>query len=482
MANRMLAFVTFVAIMGRTKEKILERIMVLDVAAEGKAIARHEGKVIFIRNAVPGDVVDLRVYRSKSSFAEAEAIAFHTLSAQRDTPFCNHFGICGGCKWQDLQYAWQLQYKQKQVLDQFARIGKVTPSEVLPIVGVEHTRHYRNKMEYTFSAQRWMTPEEIASGAEIADRNGLGFHIPGRFDKILDIASCGLQDDMGNQIRNQIRSYAVKNNLSFFDLRRQEGALRTMILRNTTVGEWMLVLAFGCPADDALQGLMQHIVTTFPVITTLVYVVNQKKNDTIHDLPVHIYHGPGYIHEQLGSVRYRIGPKSFFQTNTLQAQRLYDITLEFAGLTGHEHVYDLYTGTGSIACYIASRAKKVTGVEYVEDAVADARVNAGLNGISNMEFFAGDMKDVLTPDFIRTQGIPDVVITDPPRAGMHEDVVKRILEMQPQKVVYVSCNPATQARDIALMSELYSVEKLQPVDMFPHTYHVENVALLKRNT
>ena len=461
---------------------MLPEILVTDVAAEGKAVARHEGKVIFIKNAVPGDVVDVRVYRNKSSFAEGEAVRFHSYSEKRVIPFCEHFGVCGGCKWQDLDYGEQLKYKHQQVIDQLTRVGKVSIGEVFPIAGADLTRHYRNKLEYTFSSQRWMTVEEIGAGTEIAQRNGVGFHIPGRFDKVLDVNTCWLQDDLTNRIRNEIRRYALENEILFFDLRQQTGALRNLIVRNTTLGEWMLLFSFGRPLDDSLRGLLSHVQIAFPEISALLYVINQKKNDTIHDLPVELFAGKDHILEQLGPVRYRISPKSFFQTNTRQAKRLYDITRDFAELTGTENVYDLYTGTGSIACYVAGSAKKVVGVEYVEEAITDAKLNAALNNINNTEFFAGDMKDVLTDDFIAVHGKPDVVITDPPRAGMHEDVVRKIMEMHPQRIVYVSCNPATQARDLSLLSEMYTVEKVQPVDMFPHTHHVENVALLKLRT
>lgn len=464
----------------KKKQVVLQAIEVTGIAAEGKSVARHEGKVIFIKNAIPGDVVDVRIYRSKSSFAEGEAIHFHSYSPKRAEPFCEHFGVCGGCKWQNLQYEEQLAYKHQQVIDQLTRVGKITFGEIFPILGADYTQHYRNKLEYTFSSQRWMTDEEIREGAEITERNGVGFHIPGRFDKVLDVHACWLQDDLTNRIRNEVKRYALENGISFFNLRSQEGALRNLVVRNTSKGEWLLVFSFGQPLDDALKNLMEHIRKTFPEVTALLYVINQKKNDTIHDLPVEVFSGNDYITEQLGDIQYRISPKSFFQTNTSQAKKLYDVTKEFAALTGTENVYDLYTGTGSIACYVADGAKKVIGVEYVEEAIADAKLNAELNGIRNTEFFAGDMKDVLNDEFIAIHGKPDVVITDPPRAGMHEDVVKKILEMQSERIVYVSCNPATQARDLSLLETAYTIEKVQPVDMFPHTHHVENVALLVR--
>lgn len=466
------------SVMGRKKDFIISELEITDIASEGKAVARHEGKVIFVKNAIPGDIADVKVYRSKSSFAEAEPIKFHSYSEKRVEPFCEHFGICGGCKWQNLNYQEQLFYKQKQVVDQLTRVGKVEIKELLPILGAEIITHYRNKLEYTFSSQRWVTDEEIASGNEILERNGVGFHIPGKFDKVLDVNQCWLQDDLSNQIRNEVKKYARENGISFFHLRNQEGTLRNLIVRNTTKGEWMLIFSIATPPDDKMMDLFSHIQQTFPAITSLQYVVNQKKNDTIHDLPVFVFFGNDHIVETLGSIRYRISPKSFFQTNSIQAKKLYDITKEFAGLTGSEIVYDLYTGTGSIACYIAANAVKVVGVEYVEDAIADAKINAELNGISNAVFFAGDMKDVLNDNFINEHGKPDVVITDPPRAGMHEDVIKKLMQIEPQKIVYVSCNPATQARDLLWLSEKYAVEKIQPVDMFPHTHHVENVTLL----
>lgn len=466
--------------MGKNKKFTLENVLVEDLAAEGKAIAKRDGKVFFIKHALPGDVVDIFVFRNKSSFAEADAIKFHSYSPDRVAPVCAHFGICGGCKVQDLNYEKQLEYKQKIVSDQISRIGKATPQELLPILGSENIFYYRNKIEYTFTSNRWLTDAEVADKETQFERNGAGFYMPGRFDKVLNIETCHLQDTLGSELRLETKKYALENSISFFDLYNKKGALRNLMLRNTTTGEWMVVFAFGEPFNDQLEGLMNHLMQKFPQITAWMYVINQKLNDSTQDLPVHSYSGKTYITEKLRDLEFRISPKSFFQTNTLQGQVLYDVAKNFADLSGNEIVYDLYTGTGSIACYVADKAQKVVGIEYVEDAIEDAKVNASINNITNTSFFAGDMKDVLNDEFIATHGKPDVIITDPPRAGMHDDVVKKILEVAPQKVVYVSCNAATQARDIQLMSEKYDLVKMQAVDMFPHTHHIENVALLVR--
>lgn len=466
--------------MGRNKKFTLENVLVEDLAAEGKAIAKRDGKVFFIKHALPGDVVDIFVFRNKSSFAEADAIKFHSYSPDRVTPVCKHFGICGGCKVQDLNYEKQLEYKQKIVSDQIERIGKATPLELLPILGSENIFYYRNKIEYTFTNNRWLTDAEVADKETQFERNGAGFYMPGRFDKVLNLETCHLQDTLGSELRLETKKYALENNISFFDLYNKKGALRNVMLRNTTLGEWMVVFAFGEPFNEHLEGLLNHLMQKFPQITSWMYVINQKLNDSTQDLPVHSFAGKTYITEKLRDLEFRISPKSFFQTNTSQAQVLYDVAKDFADLSGNEIVYDLYTGTGSIACYVADKAQKVVGIEYVEDAIEDAKVNASINNITNTAFFAGDMKDVLNNEFIAQHGTPDVIITDPPRAGMHDDVVKKILEVAPKKVVYVSCNAATQARDIQLMSEKYELAKMQAVDMFPHTHHIENVALLVR--
>lgn len=465
--------------MKKKKEIILQNIEISDLAAEGKAVAKPEGKAIFIKNAVPGDIADLRITRSKSSFAEAEAIHFHQLSPLRTQPECSHFGICGGCARQDLKYTEQINFKQKWVLDAFQRIGKFDFPEIKPIVGCQNIFRYRNKMEYGFTDFSWLTNEEIQSGADF-ERRGIGLHIPGKFDKILNIDSCYLQNEWGDDVRNWVRLYAIQNNIEFFNIRKQEGMLRTLLIRIANTGEKMVLVAFTSDNQEIIQPMLNALLLKFPDTTSLLYVINNKKNDTIYDLPVHVFHGKDFIIEKLDGIQYKIGPKSFFQTNTQQAEILYRITKEFAELTGQEKVYDLYTGTGSIACYIANDAEKVVGVEYVPEAVEDAFVNKDLNGLQNVDFYAGDMKDVLNETFIQTHGIPDVVITDPPRAGMHEDVVKTLLRLNPTIIVYVSCNVATQARDLAMMMDQYEVTKVQPVDMFPHTHHVENVVQLKR--
>lgn len=467
------------ALMKKKKEVILPNITITDLAAEGKAVAKPDGKAIFVKNAVPGDVVDLKITRSKSSFAEAEAIAFHKYSDLRTNPACSHFGICGGCARQDLAYENQLAYKQQWVLDAFQRIGKFPFPTINPILGCNHIFRYRNKMEYGFTDFAWLTNEQIQSGQEF-ERRGVGLHIPGKFDKILNIDSCFLQNEWGDLVRNWVRNYAIENDISFFHIRNQVGMLRTILLRIANTGEKMVLIAFTEDNQEIIQPMLSALLHKFPDTTSLLYVINNKKNDTIYDLPVHVFHGKDFIIEKLHGVQYKIGPKSFFQTNTEQAQSLYKITKEFAELTGKEKVYDLYTGTGSIACYIADLAEKVIGVEYVPEAVEDAFVNKELNALNNVDFYAGDMKDVLNDSFISIHGVPDVVITDPPRAGMHEDVVKTLLRLNPKLIVYVSCNVATQARDLSLLTENYIVTKIQPVDMFPHTHHVENVVQLKR--
>lgn len=467
--------------MARKKKSlpILENVMITGVASEGKAIAKVNEVVTFVPFAVPGDVVNLQVTKKKRSFMEARVIDFVEKSAVRSEPFCEHYGICGGCKWQILPYYEQLKHKQIEVENNLRRIGKVELSEITPILGSAKTTFYRNKLEFTFSNRRWRTYEEMLEEKEFDTMNAVGFHIPGMFDKVLDINKCWLQDDIQNQIRNEIRLYALKNNLSFFDLRIQEGFLRTMMVRTTSTGELMIILVFFHEDKTEREKLLQHIADKFPQITSLLYVINSKANDTITDQEVITFKGNDAIFEEMEGLRFKIGPKSFYQTNSEQAYELYKITRNFAELTGDELVYDLYTGTGTIANFVSKNARKVIGIEYVPEAIEDAKVNSTLNGIENTLFFAGDMKNVLTEDFIATHGKPDVIITDPPRAGMHDDVIKAILLAEPKRIVYVSCNSATQARDLALLEEKYRVTAVQPVDMFPHTHHVENVVLLQ---
>lgn len=471
--------------MARKKKPLplLEKILITDVAAEGKALARVDDLVVFAPYVVPGDVVDLQVRRKKHSYAEAEAVRFHERSPLREEPFCQHFGTCGGCKWQCLKYEEQLRYKQKQVVDALTRIGKVEFPEVMPILGSRHTRAYRNKLEFGFSNKKWLTLEQISSGVVFDNMNAVGFHIPGAFDKILDIDHCHLMDDVNNRIRNDIRQYAFDHGLSFFDLRAQQGLLRGMMLRNSATGELMLLMQFHWTSQHEQQeamALMQHLSEKFPEVTSLLYVNNLKANDTVGDLDIQTFAGTDFIYETMEGLRFKVGPKSFYQTNTEQAYELYSVARKFAALTGSELVYDLYTGTGTIANFVARQARAVVGIEYVPEAIEDAKVNAELNQIDNASFFAGDMKDILTREFLEEHGRPDVIITDPPRAGMHKDVVDTILFAAPQRIVYVSCNPATQARDLQLLNADYKVEAVQPVDMFPHTHHVENVVLLIR--
>mgnify|MGYP004508334789 CR=1 FL=1 len=471
--------------MARKKKPLplLENITITDIAAEGKAIAKVDGLAVFVPFVVPGDVVDLQVKRKKHSFAEAEAVKFHQYSPNRATPFCPHFGVCGGCKWQILPYDLQLQYKQKQVEETLRRIGKVQMPEISSILGSQKTQEYRNKLEFGFCNKKWLTSEQVASGEVFDNMNAVGFHITGAFDKILDIQECHLMTDINNRLRNGIRAYAFEHQLTFFDYRAQHGLLRNMMIRISTTGELMLLMQFcihTSEEEQQAQDTLAFIHQSFPEITSLLYVNNTKCNDTIGDLTVHTYYGTDYIYEEMENLRFKVGPKSFYQTNSLQAYELYKVARNFAALSGSELVYDLYTGTGTIANFVAHQAKKVIGIEYVPEAIEDAKVNAALNHLDNTLFYAGDMKDILTQDFINEHGRPDVIITDPPRAGMHADVISTILFAAPQRIVYVSCNPATQARDLSLLDEAYSVEKIQPVDMFPQTHHVENVVLLKR--
>lgn len=462
---------------------ILENITITDIAAEGKSLARVNDMVVFVPWAVPGDVVNLQVTRKKHSFCEARIIDFIEKSPLRIDPKCTHFGICGGCKWQNLPYSEQLKAKQKQVYDQLSRIGKVELPKFRSILGSVKEYEYRNKLEFGFSNKRWLTTEEVNKNVDIKDKNALGFHITGAFDKIYPIEQCFLMAPLHNEIRNAIRDYALQHNLAFYDIRNQCGLLRDMIIRHSNTGEWMLIMQFRFDEEGDEQkanDLMQFIGDKFPQITSLLYVNNQKCNDTINDLEVKTFKGSDHMFEVMEGLRFKVGPKSFYQTNTEQAYHLYSVAREFAGLTGNELVYDLYTGTGTIANFVAKKARQVVGIEYVPEAIEDAKVNSEINGIGNTMFFAGDMKDLLTEDFIAEHGQPDVIITDPPRAGMHGDVVDVILGAKPKRIVYVSCNPATQARDIQLLDVDYKVKAVQPVDMFPHTPHVENVVLLER--
>lgn len=471
--------------MARKKKELplLEKVTITDVAAEGKAVAKVNELVIFVPYVVPGDVVDLQVKRKKNHYAEAVAVKFHEKSPLRTEPFCSHFGVCGGCKWQCLSYEEQLKYKQKQVFDNLTRIGKVELPEFRPILGSEKTRFYRNKLEFTFSNKRWLTEEEVKQDVKYDQMNAVGFHIPGAFDKVLAIDKCWLQDDISNQIRNAVRDYAYAHNFPFFDLRTQEGLLRNIMIRTSSTGELMVVLQCKVTDDEGrrkMEEILQFMADSFPQITSLMYVINNKCNDTIGDLDVEVFKGNDHIFEEMEGLRFKVGPKSFYQTNSEQAYNLYKVAREFAGLTGNELVYDLYTGTGTIANFVARQARKVAGIEYVPEAIEDAKVNSALNGIDNTLFYAGDMKDILTNDFIAEHGRPDVIITDPPRAGMHNDVIDVILAAEPKRIVYVSCNPATQARDLQLLDGKYKVTAVQPVDMFPHTHHVENVVQLER--
>ena len=462
---------------------ILENIEITGIAAEGKALARVNDLVVFVPYAVPGDVVDLQVRRKKHSYAEAEIIRFHRRSPERVQPFCPHFGVCGGCKWQCLPYEKQLHYKQQQVTDHLQRIAKVELPEISPILGSVRQTHYRNKLEFGFSDKRWLTEEEVRSGVEFDNMNALGFHIPGAFDKILDIQTCSLMDSLNDRIRNGIRDYALSHGLSFFNLRSATGLLRNLMLRTSSTGEVMLLIQFSIRnAEEETQAreLLDHVHSSFPEITSLLWVNNLKCNDTIGDLPVHTHHGTPFIIEEMEGLRFKVGPKSFYQTNTEQAYELYKVARNFAELKSTDLVYDLYTGTGTIASFVARSAKQVIGIEYVPEAIEDAKENARFNGLDNTLFFAGDMKDILTAEFVGKYGRPDVIITDPPRAGMHTDVIKTILLAAPRRIVYVSCNSATQARDLALLDADYRVTAVQPVDMFPQTHHVENVVRLDR--
>ena len=486
--------------MARNKKPLplLEGVVIEAVAAEGKCLFHWNDMVVFVPFCVPGDVCDVQIRRKKHSFAEGEVVRFREYSNVRATPFCAHFGVCGGCKWQNLPYEEQIKFKQQQVKDQLTRIGKIELPEFRPIMGSVHTKEYRNKLDFGCANKRYLTKEQIQTlpndeSQSLKDVPAIGFHITGAFDKILPIEKCWLMDDLHNQIRNEVRDYAIEHGLSFFDLRAQVGLLRDVIIRNSASGEWMVIFQFSLPPTPSNErgswddengqkafALMQHIADKFPQITSLMYLDNQKCNDTIGDQDIMVFKGSDHIFELMEDLKFKVGPKSFYQTNTEQAYHLYSVAREFAGLTGNELVYDLYTGTGTIANFVAKKAKKVIGIEYVPEAIEDAKVNSEVNGIENTLFFAGDMKDILTDEFIAEYGRPDVIITDPPRAGMHPDVVKTILNAAPDRIVYVSCNPATQARDLQAMDAYYQVAEVQPVDMFPHTPHVENVVLLTK--
>ncbi len=464
----------------KTEKIVFENIKILDAGAKGVSVAKApDGKVIFIPNVVPGDIVDIQTLKKRKAYYEGTAIKFHELSPFRINPVCQHFGYCGGCKWQNMSYSQQLFYKNQEVHNNLKRIGKVELPEFETILGSEKTFFYRNKMEFSFSNSKWLTPEEIASGEEIGQKNALGFHVPRMWDKILDIEKCHLQQNPSNQIRNEIKKFANDNDLSFFNPREQEGLLRTLMIRTASTGEVMVLIQFFYEDKSKRELLLNFLSDKFPEITSLQYVVNNKGNDTIYDQKVILYKGRDYILEEMEGLYFSINAKSFYQTNSEQAYELYKITRDFAGLTGNELVYDLYTGTGTIAQFVSKKAKKVIGVEAVPEAIEDAKLNAKRNNITNCDFFVGDMKNVFNDAFIQSHGHPDVIITDPPRDGMHKDVVMQILKIAPKRVVYVSCNSATQARDLGLMDEQYKVIKVRPVDMFPQTHHVENVVLLE---
>jgi 23S rRNA (uracil1939-C5)-methyltransferase len=459
------------------KQKFFEDVRIIDIAEEGKGVGKTDDFVLFVDKAIPGDVADVQVYKSKKNFGEGKIIALKQPSEYRVDPFCEHFGTCGGCKWQHMDYKGQLKFKQKSVADALSRIAKVDVDGMMDIVPSPADRYYRNKLEYTFSNKRWLYDGENKED-ETLNMNALGFHIPGRFDKILDVKHCYLQAEPSNTLRNSIRDFVLDNGYSFYNLRNHEGALRNLIVRTSSTGEVMVIVVFAYTNEEEVNKLMGFIDASFPEITSLLYIINQKKNDTIFDQDVVAFKGPEYIHEEMNGIKFRIGPKSFYQTNSIQALRLYEITRDFAGFKGDELVYDLYTGAGTIANFIAGHVKQVVGVEYVPTAIEDAKVNSAINNITNTKFYAGDMKDVLVADFVAEHGKPDVIITDPPRAGMHPDVVNRLMEIEAEKIVYVSCNAATQARDLLVLKEKYDTVKIQPVDMFPHTQHVENVVLL----
>ncbi len=463
------------------KKRFFENVAIIDIAEEGKGVGKADDFVLFVDKAVPGDIADVAVYRSKKNFGEGKIAELKHPSEYRTEPFCEHFGTCGGCKWQHMTYAAQLKFKQKSVADALARIAKIDVTGMLPIVPSPADKYYRNKLEYTFSNKRWLNDGENF-GDEVLNMNALGFHIPGRFDKILDIEHCYLQAEPSNSLRNSIREFVLQHGYSFYDLKAHTGALRNLIVRTSSTGETMVIVVFAYADEDEVNKLMEFINKEFPGITSLLYIINQKKNDTIFDQEVIAYKGPEFIYEEMHGIKFRIGPKSFYQTNSIQALKLYEIARDFAGFKGDELVYDLYTGAGTIANFIAASVREVVGVEYVPTAIEDAKINSAINNITNTKFYSGDMKDVLSDNFVAEHGKPDVIITDPPRAGMHPDVVNRLMEIEAKKIVYVSCNAATQARDLLVLKEKYDTVKIQPVDMFPHTQHVENVVLLVRRS
>ncbi|MFW5754781.1 MAG: 23S rRNA (uracil(1939)-C(5))-methyltransferase RlmD [Marinilabiliaceae bacterium] len=468
--------------MGRSRKNkpLLERLVIEDVAAEGKALGKVNDTVVFVPFAAPGDVVDVQVTKKRKRYYEGRPVRFHHLSENRTEPFCEHFGTCGGCKWQHLPYEKQLTFKQNEVMNNLRRIGKIELPKPRPILPSPEERFYRNKLEFTFSNKRWLSRDEMDSDEIIEDKNGLGFHIPGMFDKVIDVKNCYLQRQPSNEIRLAIRNFALENQWPFFDLRNHEGFLRTLIIRTSTTGETMVIVAFFYDDEEKRKALFDHLATKFPDVTSWMYVINGKANDTITDLPVYTQKGRDHIFEEMEGLKFKIGPKSFYQTNSQQAYNLYKVVRDFAALSGDETLYDLYTGTGTIANFMARNAGKVVGIESVPEAIEDARENAQINNIENTKFLAGDMKDLLNYDLFQQEGHPQVIITDPPRAGMHEDVVRTLLNTAPGKIIYVSCNSATQARDLQLLDSRYQVTAIQPVDMFPHTHHVENVALLER--
>lgn len=461
------------------RDQTFENVEILDASSDGNSVAKVNDIVIFVKYAVPGDIVNIKIIREHRRHLEAKVIDIIKASPNRVNVVCEHFGTCGGCKWQNLNYKQQLYYKQKQVYDAFTRIGKLSFPKILPIIGSNQIYNYRNKMEYAFSCKMWLTDEQIKSAENFTNRNALGFHLPGLFDKILDIKHCYLQHELGNEIRNFVKHFCENNNYSFFDNREQHGLMRSLIIRNSSTGEWMVIVMFHADEKEKRENLLNAIAEKFPQITSLMYIINPKRNDSYGDLDVHVFKGKDHMIEKMEDLKFKVGPKSFYQTNSRQAYELYKVARDFAALKGNELVYDLYTGAGTIANFVAKKAKSVIGIEYVAAAIEDAKVNSEINGINNTNFFAGDMKDVLTAEFIQNYGKPDVVITDPPRAGMHESVINCLLEVEAKKIVYVSCNPATQARDLQLLSSKYKITKVQPVDMFPQTHHVENVVSLE---
>jgi len=458
----------------------LEKVQIEKVAAEGKSLAKVNEKALFVPFTVPGDIVDVQVTKSRSAFMEGKVTHFHKYSDIREEPKCEHFGICGGCKWQMLPYEKQLESKQQQVLDNFQRLGDFDFPDLQPILGSEKMYFYRNKMEFTFSNRKWLTEYSKEIDFDERNMNGLGFHMPGMFDRILDIENCYLQEEPSNNIRLSIREFAHENNISFYDQKKQVGYLRNLLIRTSSTGDLMVILVVGEDEPEILHQILDHIANVYPQITSLMYVINEKKNTIITDLPIDLYKGNPYLMEEMEGVKFKVGPVSFYQTNSTQAYEMYKLAREYAGLTGEELVYDLYTGTGTIANFVAAGAKKVVGIEYVSEAIEDAKVNSKLNGFENTVFYAGDMAKVLDEEFVEINGKPDVIITDPPRAGMHEKVVKQIIKAAPKKIVYISCNPATQARDITWLKDYYNVVKVQPIDMFPQTHHVENIVLLEK--